>query len=317
MKPTNGLPDYLLELPDAYRSRFIELSATVRSSIGTLPDSVVPFAFLPNQTDHPEWEDAADVFWRATEELYRASPRRDRELPLFYWGFDSFDVLGRRSSNGVLLTDQAVYVRDVPNATVAIPLADLPTDSTDIDGTVLTVGGAPLDLAPASKLLQDATALESAAVLSVVITALRLAALADPLTEPARDATIADRIQSSTNSDEFLLPSRASDTKKLAKLAAKWKIADDEEILFAWVSATFMGFYGLAMTGTAVYSKDLLDAVVRTERSDIAPSAIHWLPESKEFALTPSHRIPVLPSITDDNRDYFMALLGELLELEQ
>jgi len=308
MARDNGFPDYLSALPAEHQQRFAELNATVAPLVVSAPDAVRPFAFLPNQVGHPDWDDAAVVFWRAVEELYLASPRRDREIPLFYWGFHSFDILARRSTNGVLITDQAVYVRDVPKATVAIALADLAPESIRLEGSTLVVGQAPVDLAQAERLMTDATPSASVTLLQGVIAAVR-AAVRD---EPASSASIADLVQASAMSSDFLLPSRSADAKKLSKVAAKWPIPADEQIRVAWGSSTFMGFYGLVITDAAVYSKDLGDPAVRTARSDL-PGDVTWLPESKEFALTAEHRAPTLPSITDENRAYFIALLESLL----
>lgn len=316
MKDDNGLPGYLASLPEEHRQRFERLGALVDARTRELPASVVPFVFLPNQDGHPEFDDAAVVFWRAVEELYLASPRRDQEIPLFYWGFHSYDLLARRSSNGVLVTDRAVYVRDVPSATVAIALADLAADPVRFAGTVLSVGTADLDLKLAGRLLAETSATDSVALLGGILDDLRLATAADASDLATASTTIADRVTASTLAGDFLLPSRASDTKKLAKLSAKWKLPPDEKLLFAWVSSTFMGYYGLALTDKAAWVKDLMDPLVRVDRADISPAGVDWVPAAKEFSLTPEHGVPVLPSVTDDNREYFVSLLRDLLALE-
>lgn len=316
MKNDNGLPGYLASLPEEHRQRSERLGALVDARTRELPASVAPFVFLPNQAGHPEFDDAAVVFWRAVEELYLAAPRRDQEIPLFYWGFHSYDLLARRSSNGVLVTDRAVYVRDVPNATVAIALADLAADPVRFAGTVLSVGAADLDLKLASPLLAETSATDSVVLLAGILDDLRVATLSETPPEAITSATIADRISASTLAGDFLLPSRGSDTKKIAKLTAKWKLPADEKLLFAWVSSTLMGYYGLVLTDRAAWVKDLMDPLVRVDRADISPAGVDWVPATKEFSLTPEHGIPTLPSVTDDNRDYFVALLRDLLALE-
>jgi len=317
MPRDNRLPDYLDSLPAGHRDRFAELNATVSTIVsesvaGSASEAVRSFTFLPNQVGHPDWDDADVVFWRAVEELYLASPRRDQEIPLFYWGFHSLDILARRSSNGVLVTDQAVYVRDVPRATVSVPLASLDPHNVRIEGSVLRVGEATIDLTPALRLMTDATPSASSALLSAVITGVRAAAPAASTDATAASASVADLVQASAMSGDFLLPGRDADTKKLAKLTAKWKLPATETIRVAWTSSTLMGFYGLAITDTAAYSKDLGDELVRTPREQLDGS-VTWLPESKEFALSTEQRVPTLPSITDENREYFVGLLGSLL----
>jgi len=316
VKNDNGLPGYLASLPEEHRQRFERLSLLVTGHAAILPESVRSFVFLPNETGQPEFDDAAAVFWRAVEELYLASPRRDREVPLFYWGFHSYDVLARRSLNGILVTDQAVYVRDVPKATVSIALADLPVTPVGFAGTVLSVGTADLDLGLAERLLSDATATDSVVLLSGILGDLQLATATEILGGAAATTTVADRITASSLTSDFLLPSRTSDAKRIAKLSAKWKLPADEKLLFAWVGSTLMGFYGLALTESAAYVKDLMDPLVRLDRVDISPAGVDWLPETKEFSLTAQTGVPTLPSITDDNRDYFVALLRDLLTME-
>jgi len=309
MKISNGLPDYLSGLPVGDLSRFGELSSLV-DSVPT-PPSIASFVFLPNQVGHPEFDDAAEVFWQAIVELYLNNPRTDGELPVAYWGFHSFDLLLRRSSNGVLVTDRTLYLVDAGRSSAAISLVDVA--AIRLEGDELRVDskggpGAGLGLAQAQRLLEPDTASDAAGYLTAVLAALPRTAEA-----PAAALSPAERIARSTLSSDFQLAGRASDAKSLAKLVSKWKLPATEPVLFALSSATFAGVYGLAVTDTILYSRDLMEPLESTALADIDPSAIHWDAEAKNFRVNATQTIPALPSITDDNREYFLELLRELL----
>ena len=309
MKISNGLPDYLSGLPVGDFSRFGELSASVESV--PTPTSIASFVFLPNQVGHPEFDDAAEVFWQAVTELYLKNPRTDGELPLVYWGFHSFDLLLRRSSNGVLITDRTLYLVDVGRSSATIPLVDV--TEIRVEGDELRVDskggpGATLGLAQAQRLLVPSTAEDAAAYLSAVV-----AALPHTVEAPAAALSPVERISRSNLSSDFQLAGRPSDAKSLAKLANKWKLPTTEPVIFALSSATFAGVYGLAVTDTTLYSRDLMEPLESTALADIDPSAIHWDTEAKAFRVNATQTIPAVPAVTDDNREYFLGLLRELL----
>ena len=309
MKISNGLPDYLSGLPVGDLSRFGELSSLVDSV--PMPPSIASFAFLPNQVGHPEFDDAAEVFWQAVVELYLNNPRTDGELPLAYWGFHSFDLLLRRSSNGVLVTDRTLYLVDAGRASATIPLVDVA--AIRVEGDELRVDsktgpGATLGLAQAQRLLEPSTASDAAAYLSAIIAALPRVAEA-----PAAALSPAERISRSKLSSDFQVAGRASDAKSLAKLASKWKLPATEPVLFALSSATFAGVYGLAVTSSTLYSRDLMEPLESTALADVDPQVIHWDAEVKAFRVNAAQTIPLMPAVTDDRREYFLELLRELL----
>ena len=310
MKKINGLPDYLSALSDSDRSRFAALSSLV--STVAVPPQIQKFVFLPNQTDHPDWDDAAMVFWNATQELYLEHARSEGELPLLYWGFHSYDLLARRSSNGVLLTDASMYVMDVGSTFVGVPRATVDASSFTRRGNVVDFGVGGIDLTPARRLMDEPAIDDSLAFLSTVVSLLAESA-------PAAAASVEDTvsvdqlIERSTFSSEFDLASRPADAKRITKLASKWKLPADETVILAFSSATFMGVYGLAVTEKAVYTRDLMEPLERTARADVDPGQISWDAEKKGARITGSQVMPTLPSINDDNRDYFLDLLRKVL----
>ena len=304
--PQNGLPAYLSALPQPRREQFDSLSALVAAI--DVPGSIAAFVFLPNQVGHPLFDDAAEVFWRAVEQLYLADAVSDGDLPLVYWGFHSFDLLARRSSNGVLVTDRALYLVDAGRSSARVPLASVDTISADDER--LAVGDAAIGLTQAARLLSEDSAVDSARYLRDVV-ALLQSAIDTPAADEDSELTTDQLVRASRLSEDFLLPSRPKDAKRIAKLAAKWQIPADETVRVSLSSATLAGIYGLAITETALYSRDLMEPLDRTALADI--DGVEWVAEKKAFRVAEGHFVPTLPAITDDNREYVSGLLRSLL----
>jgi hypothetical protein len=142
---STSLDAYLADLPGPRKEAFAELRGAVARAVATTPDSVASFVFLPGQIDHLTFDDAADVFWLATQQLMLgdrdastsgaaalrplpdSSPEDeaatvasaldaagpDRELPLLYVGYHLMNRLTRRrESLGFLVTDRRLIVQD-------------------------------------------------------------------------------------------------------------------------------------------------------------------------------------------------------------
>jgi len=304
---TNDLPDYLAALPDDRRALHARLSAEVGEV--KPPPSIESLVFLPNQAGHPQFDDAATVFWTAVEHLYLENAAADGELPLLYWGFHSIDLLTRRSSNGVFLTDRSVYVEDVGRTSARMPIAAITPDTIRVVDDSLVLGEAGIGLAQVSHLLGEQGADDSVEFLRRVIDIVRgSAAVSTPL---PTTATVDELVRAGRLSADFLLPSRPKDAKKIAKLRVKWQIPADETVLASLSSATFAGIYGLAITDRAIYSRDLMEPVDRTALGDVA--RIEWIAASSAFRVADGHLVPTAPAVTDDNREYFIGLLTALI----
>jgi hypothetical protein len=308
MSISNDLPEYLAALPPERRAEFDRLTRSV--SAVPVPASAASFVFLPDQVGHPLFDDAAEVFWKAVEQMYVKAALTDGELPLLYWGFHSYDLLARRSSNGVLVTDRSVYVVDIGTSDARMPLADVDPGSIRSTGRSLELGDAAVGLVQAQRLFGETSAADSAAYLRDVMAALRAAIPTGERTDRV-DATTDDLVRASRLSADFLLPSRPKDAKKIAKLASKWQIPAAETVRAALSSATLAGIYGLAITDEALYSRDLMEPLDRTPLADI--TGVEWVAEKKAFRVAEGHLVPTLPAVTDDDRDYFAGLLASLL----
>ena len=305
----NGLPDYLDSLPPEQQQRFLELASVVANV--REPSRLDAFVFHPNQTHHSRWDDAAAVFWQAVVSLYLTQPLAARELPVLYWGFHSYNLLARRSANGVLLTDRGIYVVDAGRDSWAMPLESVTPFGITVEGRTLHVGAAALDLAPAKRLFSDGDADASADYLRRVLAAVQGAQDITPVTPVG--GTPEQAIAGSSFSSDFQLPTRAGDAKKIAKLVAKWELSPDEPVLYALSSGTFAGIYGLAVTAQDVYSRDLMEPLDRSARTELDPGEFGWDEEAKGFRISASHVIPSSPAIPADKRAEFVELLTRIL----
>ncbi|CAD6010168.1 hypothetical protein [Agreia sp. COWG] len=306
MPAASNLTEYLSSLPELRRAEFDRL-ATIVAAV-PVPPSNNSFVFRAGQTDHPEFDDVELVFWKAVEQLHLRNAVGDGELPLVYWGFHSIDLLARRHSNGVLVTDRTVYIDDVGHASAHFAASSIDPASVRVVGDSLEVAGASIGLGQIERMLQTSTAPDAAAYLAGVISALQGATFK---TAPAEaEQTVEQLVFASRLNSDLLLPSRPKDAKGLAKLAAKWKLPPEETLLVSLSSGTFAGVYGIAITNAAVYSKDLMEPLFRTPLENV--EGFVWEAETKTFRVSPDHAAPTHPAITDDNRDYASALLHTL-----
>jgi hypothetical protein len=309
MPAAQNLSEYLESLPAGRRATFDRLVARVAAV--PVPPSISAFTFRADESDHPDYDDAERVFWKAVAQLYLQKAVSDGELPLVYWGFHSIDLLGRRHSNGILVTDRTVYLDDVGRGASHRELQTLDPAGIRINAGSLEVAGTALDLTQIAAKLQEATAEDTAGYLAAVITTLQTAAAESaPAAGVAESQTVEQLVLASRLSADFLLPSRPKDAKGLAKLAAKWKLPAEETVLVSLSSATFAGVYGIAVTNAAVYSRDLMEAVQRTPLAKVTEFA--WDAGTKTFRVADDHVAPTHPAITDDNRAYVTTLLAHL-----
>lgn len=316
MPPVSSLIDSLDSLPGGRRDVFDRLVAAV--SAIPVPASNGSFVFRAGQTDHPVFDDAERVFWRAVKQLQLREAVSDGELPIVYWGFHSIDLLGRRNANGILVTDRTVYLVDVGYGSATFRTGSVDPDSIRVVDDQLEVAGSGVGLAQIARLLEPTSAEDAVAYLRSAIVAVQDVSgqipgqAGDGVAAPEdEDETVERLVRASRLSSDFLLPSRPKDAKGLAKLAAKWKLPAEERLLASLSSATFAGVYGIAITDAAVYSRDLMEAVNRTALGEV--EGFVWNAETKTFRVAEGHLAPTLPAITDDNRAYVVGLLERLV----
>lgn len=309
MAAASDLSEYLRGLPEGRRATFGRLAASVADI--PVPASVHAFVFRAGQRDHPVYDDAELVFWRAVQQLQLREAVSDGELPLVYWGFHSIDLLGRRRVNGILVTDRTVYLDDVGREASQLPTAAVDPATVRATDDRLEVGGVGVGLDQIARLREPTSAADAATYLASVIEAVQGGA--DDIAP--NDDTVESLVRASRLSGDFLLPSRPKDAKGLAKLTAKWKLPADETVLVSLSSATFAGVYGIAITNAAVYSRDLMEPLQRTPLA--TAESFTWDAEAKAFRIIEGHLAPTLPSITDDNRAYVSDLFVKLFRAAQ
>lgn len=232
------------------------------------------FLFLPDQTDHPDHDDAAQVFAQAVEQMYGPRPWIGDEIPLLFVGYHAMNRLsGRRTSQGLLLTDQAIYVQDdFTVLSAAPPLAEgaaLPERADDAGAFVAM-------LLVRYKAWKDWSALADRpeAALSSRLNVLLESAVrrvldyhaehASQQHAPQRTWTLSGVIADHGAADTLLDPGNTKLAKKIGKVIDKFQIPSAEPLQFALVDfPLFGGPYGLALSTQALYSKDLMETPVR------------------------------------------------------
>ena len=313
MSSPSTLSDYLEQLTPDRQAAFSRLVAAIAAV--PVPPSNASFVFRAGETDHTVFDDAEVVFWKAVQQLHLREAATDGELPIVYWGFHSIDLLARRNSNGILITDRTLYLTDSGRASARFPVAELAPDAIRIDGNRLEVSASGVGLDQIEGMLQPTSASDAATYLSAIVAAVQAAgaraAAAGGERHDASTETVEQLVLASRLSSDFFIPSRPKNAKALAKLASKWKLPPDETLLVSLSSATIGGIYGIAMTDAAIYSRDLLEPVDRTPLAEV--DGFTWEAEAKGFRISPTQLAPTLPTINDDNRAYVETLFANLI----
>jgi hypothetical protein len=317
MPAPNSLFDYLDQLSPARQAAFTRLVSATASI--PVPPSNASFVFRAGETDHPVFDDAELVFWKAMQQVHLREAASDGELPLVYWGFHSIDLLARRNSNGILVTDRTVYLTDVGRTSARFSIDELGPASIRVAEDRLEVSGSGVGLDQIEGILEPNSAQDAAAYLSEIVAAARVAAqnatraaVAAAEDEPGASLeTVEDLVLASRLSADFLIPSRPKNAKSLAKLASKWKLPPQETLLVSLSSATLAGIYGIAITDAAVYSRDLMEPLNRTPLADVEGFA--WDAAAKGFRVSNDHLAPTHPAVTDENRAYVETLFANLI----
>lgn len=325
----SSFADHLATLPAEHARHGTALRAAVEQQVRR-PDNadLSAFLFLPDQADHPDHEDAAQVFAQAAEQMYGPRPWVGDEIPLLFVGYHAMNRLsGRRTSQGLLLSDQAIYVQDDFTVLSAAPP---PAEGHALPARADDAGAFVALLLARYKAWKDWSALADRpeAALSSRFEPLLASAIGTVLEyhaqhgsrrqAPQRSWTLGGLIADHGAVDTLLDPGNPKLAKKLGKVRDKFQIPGDEALQFALVDfPLFGGPYGLALTARALHAKDLMEAPVHIaldrldarslKLSDKADRVLNDL----ELPLTlPAHADPALKA-------QFLALLQqEILRLQ-
>lgn len=301
-----------------------EVERQVRARTGA---DLSAFVFLPDQTDHPDHTDAARVFAQAVEQMYLPKPWVGEEVPLLFIGYHVMNRLtGKRTSQGLLLTDQAVYVQDDSTVLLAQPVAQghtLPSQAADAIAFVA-------NLLAHYKAWKDWAALadDSQAALSARCRALLVAAVETVVEfhakhgsqrRPALRAwTLAILVSEHGAGDTLLDPANPKLAKKLGKVAGKFQVPTTETLLLALADfPMFGGPYGLALTERALYSKDLMEEPLRIALEVLDARALKFGSKDDELLTGTGQKITLPAHLPTGLKSPFLELLQqEILRIQ-
>lgn len=314
--------DYLDLLPAERVQLGAALRADVERQVRAQADAELSaFVFLPDQVDHPDHTDAAQVFAQAVAQMYLPKPWVGEEVPLLFVGYHVMNRLtGKRTSQGLLLTDQAAYVQDDFTVLLAQPVAvghALPARADDANAFVA-------NLLAHYKGWKDWVALadESEAALSARCRALLVPAVTTVVDfhrqhgsqrqAALREWTLATLVADHGAGDTLLDPANPKLAKKLDKVASKFQIPAGEKLQFALVDfPLFGGPYGLALTTQALYGKDLMEAPMRIALDGLDARGLHFGTQN-DALLTGSNQTITLPAhLTAALRTPFLEFLQQ------
>ncbi|UXL37053.1 hypothetical protein N7D90_15845 [Pseudomonas fragi] len=271
----SSFSDHLAALPVEHARHGKALRAAMEQEVRRPSNAdISAFLFLPDQTNHPDHGNAAHVFAHAVEDMYGPKPWVGDEIPLLFVGYHAKNWFnGRRTAQGLLLTDQAMYVQDGFNALRSSPLLaqgnTLPSRAEDAGDFVSMLlgrykdrkGWAALAGRPEATLMNRIHVLLAAAVKTVMN---HHAQHASQRQAPQRIWTVNGLIADHAAAGTLLGQADAKTAKKLDKVAGKFQIPADETLQFALVDfPLFGGPYGIALTTKALHSRDLFEAPVR------------------------------------------------------
>lgn len=318
----SSFTDYLGTLPQEQAQHGDALRSQVRQQVQPSGAELSPFLFLPDQVDHPEHEDAAQVFAQAVEQMYLPRPLVNDEIPLLFLGYHAMNRFsGKRTAQGFLLTDQAIYVQDDFTVLSAAPppargLA-LPARIDEMQSFVselLASYKAWKDWADLAQCPESALSARCGASLeSVIGTVIDYHAQHGSLRQaPARQWKLAELVAEHDAGDALLDPLNPKLSKKLGKVIGKFQIPADEALQFALVDfPLFGGPYGLALTSKALYGKDLMESPLRIALAQVDASTLQ-ISEKGDRLSTGANPPLALPSYADAAlREPFLGLLKQ------
>lgn len=328
--------DYLRDIPAAHRAATNTIVANLSVWANNLAAELQPVVFLPGQTDHPVFDDAARVFEDAAEQLVLADAPRPNEVPLLFVGYHAMNRFTRkRQALGFLVTDQRIVVQDKFAGVFGRELPNyrmLPVTSVDpvaSSHALISSVASAFDWADLVKLVGNdspeghspefrLTQLLVDAVTSVVqlSQALGLAVVGEPGEEAAENSTASElvpRLAELGIRSDVLLADDPRLAKMLKKFGPKIGLGDGENIAFASLDKTFAGVYGIVVTDVAVRSCDLMEKPVVSLRSAIDPASIKLDEKAKAIIAEPGVAHILVSHLSADVKNGIVTALRELI----
>ncbi|RYG87033.1 MAG: hypothetical protein EON59_08545 [Alphaproteobacteria bacterium] len=313
----------LKTLPADFGAHGEALRTLVSAAVAQPDDAdLSAFLFLPDQNNHPHFDDAAQVFAEAAEQMYLRKPWVGDEIPLLFFGYHAMNRLtGKRTAQGLFLTDQAIYLQDeMAGLLLGLPPAkghSLPAQSRDTEAFVqllLTQYREWKDWSVLANTTEPALMSHCGRLLNQIVRSVVEYNLLHhrPRQPSIKALTLADLVSGHSASDTLLNPANPALTKKLAKVAAKLKVPPHEPLLFALVDfPLFGGPYGLGVTAHGLYSKDLMDDPQHVALTALDPDDLR-LSEKGDKLLNSANVTLVLPAHLEvELRTAFLAFLKQ------
>ena len=291
----NAWQQYIATLPVETQNHAQALREQVNLIAATSDGELQSYVFLPDQMDHAEFEDAALVFAEAFAQMQLREPLTQHEIPLLFVGYHlATRFTGNRFAQGFLLTDQAVYMQDDFSVLSEPPLAQsfaLPRNSGDVPvftqqlGTQFQRWKDWLGLADSSpevlqpkvlKLLQNA-------ISSVLQYHQQHGSQQDLQAQPI---DLAKFIAAHGLGSMALAGNVPENAQKLSKISAKFQIPAGEAIHLALADfPLFGGPYGMALTRSAFYTKDLMEDPLRLPLAQVDERSLRYSEDGKEMRI--------------------------------
>ncbi len=318
--PTGSLAQYLAALPEGRVRTHSVVAAAIAERAATAPREQ-ELLFIAGHR-HPDYEDGADRFWHAVEQLALPEPAGADELPLAWIGYDVVDrFTGRREAQGFLLTDRRLLVKDQVDGVFGTAT---PRQYPLFVGSAGVAGSASEIAASAAssydwefaRSLIDA---DTASGLGVLLSELLVAAMetlqragAELAPEPPTSTGLLGRVRELGLGNAVKLPGDPKHAKHFAKLAKKLPLDPGERILIACTDSTLIGAYGFLLTDRGARSKDLGEDPAFTPTEQFVPDQIRRAPDSAHRILLgagETHEIPT--RFTEQQVDALIVLLRE------
>ncbi|MDR2975422.1 MAG: hypothetical protein LBV00_12075 [Propionibacteriaceae bacterium] len=313
------------------------LAVAITGLVAGCPPDVQQYVFPPVPVPGHVWEDAHDVFSMAAVEFGQARnpgaalPFPVDEHPLLFIGAHVKSIMfGKRHAIGFLLTNREILVRnstvkDSEQAAIVFPLApgfqvSEAADRFDWswlerlarhDGISLDELRRRLTLVLAQAVGLVLPTLGMTSTLGAAPEGAERAGVAEP---PVRRTAsdMAGRLRELGLTDQVKVGSDPKQAKHLVKLGKKVGVPPHEPIIVTVSDSTLAGPYGVVITDSHVYSRDLMeDPVPPTPRSSITPSEV--MIESDTLVLGPGQVHTIPSTVPDTHRDALRNFIRELL----
>lgn len=281
------------------RTLFENFTSVINKSVAPLKPLLGPFLFTAYD-DQPVWSDNSERFFDAWNNLVvKSYPDNMKEIALLFTGFALSSRLGLKNESwGIFLTDTALYASvslyggertrrypypapsDISPGWATI-FARRIVDDFDPEGieafAKLTGEMHSFDDSDNPEKLVMGNTSDPKRMGDLMVTCLVLALDAYVGAREAFAKQGAEQQDEKTKStptpltvravelglDEYIkLGSDPRKAKHFKKIASKFEMDEDENIIFSFTDATFAGVYGLAITDRAIRSRDLMEEPV-------------------------------------------------------